>query len=730
MLRTFFDFRRVSTLIALLLIIALAAVMFASAPAATQTSPADATATPTATGTATPTATATATATPDPDATATPTATATGTATTTPTATATGTATATPTATTTATATVPPANADYDVDNDGLIEIRTLTQLNAIRYDLNGNGKQDSVSASDWAAYTTAFLNAASDMGCPLTDHDSDAATPRQATCTGYELMTNLDFDPYREGADVSEANAYANWTPIGAAASPFTATFKSNSDNAIATISNLTISGGLTEVGLFGATGSSARIENVGLVNANVSASTTTSARDAKIGALVGSNAGKVIACYSTGAITASVSAGGYAGGLVGYNTGTIAAGFSRATVSMSIDAATLGNMYMYAGGLAGHNSGTLTATYAAGAVKGAGNIDTNDYVGGLVGENNGTITASYSIAPVTAADSSVIVGGLVGKSGSSSTVTASYWDYISSGIDDDSGDAMPEGKSTSDLISSTPTSSATSIYADWDDLTIDGASDVDPWVFDNARFHPLLTYGGQTTTISGNQLFVNGGIPGRYGGDTIHPREGMDLYSNIGSYGGAFRRALRSNPSHTWTWQGSADGITWTTLAPIHGATFWSSFGAGNTFRFTLRPENVGKYIRAKIGVRTGGYAYTRVIGKIKAASTTDTVALSFASGHNPPRIGTPITLAALPNAPSNAPVVGLWYRCDTVDDAPPDPGCELAGSLDSYTPGGADLHHYIRPYIYYKDVGVWERASPGATQQVADVQRTLWR
>ncbi len=719
MLRTFFDFRRVSTLIALILIIALAALMFASAPAETQTSPADATATATATGTATPTATATAT--PDPDATATPTATATGTAT------------ATPTATTTATATVPPANADYDVDNDGLIEIRTLTQLNAVRYDLNGNGKQDSVSASDWATYTTAFLNAASDMGCPLTDHDSDAATPRQATCTGYELMTNLDFDPYREGADVSEANAYANWTPIGAAASPFTATFKSNADNAIATISNLTISGGLTEVGLFGATGSSARIENVGLVNANVSASTTTSARDAKIGALVGSNAGKVIACYSTGAITASVSAGGYAGGLVGYNTGTIAAGFSRATVSMSIDAATLGNMYMYAGGLAGHNSGTLTATYAAGAVKGAGNIDTNDYVGGLVGENNGTITASYSIAPVTAADisnSSVIVGGLIGKSGSSSTVTASYWDYISSGIDDDSGDAMPEGKSTSDLISSTPTSSATSIYADWDDMTIDGANDVDPWVFDNARFHPLLTYGGQTTTISGNQLFVNGGIPGRYGGDTIHPREGMDLYSNIGSYGGAFRRALRSNPSHTWTWQGSADGITWTTLAPIHGATFWSSFGAGNTFRFTLRPENVGKYIRAKIGVRTGGYAYTRVIGKIKPASATDTVALSFASGHNPPRIGTPITFAALPNAPSNAPVVGLWYRCDTVDDAPPGPGCELAGSLDSYTPGGADLHHYIRPYIYYKDVGVWERASPGATQQVADVQRTLWR
>ena len=36
---TFFDFRRITTLIALLLIIALAAIMFASAPAETQTSP-------------------------------------------------------------------------------------------------------------------------------------------------------------------------------------------------------------------------------------------------------------------------------------------------------------------------------------------------------------------------------------------------------------------------------------------------------------------------------------------------------------------------------------------------------------------------------------------------------------------------------------------------------------------------------------------------------------------
>ena len=741
MLRTFFDFRRVSTLIAPVLIIALAAIMFASAPAATQTTPADATATPTATGSAT--ATPTATATPDPDATATPTATATLTAT----ATATATATPTATATATATPTVPPANADYDVDNDGLIEIRTLAQLNAVRYDLNGNGKRDSVSAADWTTYTTAFLNAASDMGCKLTDHDSDASTPQQATCSGYELMMDLDFDTDR-GGDVDSSDTYPNWTPIGTTASPFTATFKSNSNGAtpkIATISNLTISSisgiASTDVGLFGATSAAARIEGVGLVDVNVSI--PTSSNDAKIGALVGNNAGKVIACYSTGAIDATAGFGSYAGGLVGYNTGTIDASFSRATVDLEMEAGAIGgSTNVYAGGLAGYNSGTLTATYAAGAVKGKGGSGS---VGGLVGYNTladdapsgaKTIIASYSIAPVTAVAYATTanaptptIGGLTGcctdSTAITNTITASYWDFMSSGIDDASPTTMPQGKSTRDLTSPT---SAAGIYADWDNLTIDGAVAPAPWVFDNAMFHPLLTYGGHTTAISGNQLFVNSGIDGRYGGNTIHPREGMTLYSNMKAYENAFR-GLRGGG---WDWLTSADGITWEHAQRPRGA--WG------TFRTILKSGQVGKYVRVKVALTTGGHAYTRVIGKVKSASTTDTVALSFASGHNPPRVGTAITFAALPNAPNNAPVVGLWYRCDTVNDTPPgpdsvnaeNPGCVLVGSLASYTPGAADLNHYIRAYIYYKDVGVWERASPGVTpQKVQEVQRpNPWR
>ena len=424
-----------------------------------------------------------------------------------------------------------------------------------------------------------------------------------------------------------------------------------------------------------------------------------------------------------------------------MGYNTGTIDASFSRATVDLEMEAGAIGgSTNIYAGGLAGYNSGTLTATYAAGAVKGKGGSGS---VGGLVGHNTladdapsgaKTIIASYSIAPVTSVAYATTanapkptIGGLTGccaDSTTTNTITASYWDFMASGIDDNAPTTMPQGKSTQDLTSPT---SASGIYADWDDMTIDGASDVDPWGFADARFPPLLTYGGHTTARSGNQLFVNSGISSRYGGNTIHPREGMTLYTNMGSYGSAFR-GMRYG--WTWEWQTSTDGITWTSLFALDRSV-WTTRGACCSWFFLPRIEHIGKYFRAKMLLRDMSYAYTRVIGKIKPASTTDTVALSFASGHNPPRIGTPITFAALPNAPSNAPVVGLWYRCDAVDDAPPDPGCEVVGSLASYTPGAADLNHYIRAYIYYKDVGVWERASPGVTQQVADVQRVWpWR
>ena len=46
------------------------------------------------------------------------------------------------------------AQTDYDTDNDNYIDVSTHAQLNAIRWDLNGDG---AVAATDTVAYNDAF---------------------------------------------------------------------------------------------------------------------------------------------------------------------------------------------------------------------------------------------------------------------------------------------------------------------------------------------------------------------------------------------------------------------------------------------------------------------------------------------------------------------------------------------------------------------------------------------
>ena len=132
--------------------------------------------------------------------------------------------------------TVALGNRDYDVDDDGLIEVGNLAQLDAVRYDLNGDGVVD--DALDWQSYYDAF-DQSSLMGCP-------------DGCTGYELTASLDFDTNNSGA-VAPGDTYWNngegWAPIGGEdtsaigrllflSNPFVAIFEGNGH----TVSNLFI--------------------------------------------------------------------------------------------------------------------------------------------------------------------------------------------------------------------------------------------------------------------------------------------------------------------------------------------------------------------------------------------------------------------------------------------------------------------------------------------------------
>ena len=349
---------------------------------------------------------------------------------------------------------------DYDLDGDGLIEIDTLAQLDAVRHDLDGDG---SVAAgSPLAAYNAAFAeriaDAATLMGCP------------SGTCAGYELLADLDFDTDGDGAtytgtgadaasDSGDAyhNGGAGWLPIGrdAPSARFNTTFKGNGY----AISNLFIKRtGTGDVGLFGALNGPARVESVGLYDAFVHA-------NEYVGSLVGTNYGTVAASWSGGAVRGAR----FVGGLVGYNVAGAAADVGRITASYS------------------------TASAHASAASGQAQV------GGLAGITQGAngftayVVASYSAGPVTAGVSAN-VAGLTNTTGTTS-ITDSHWDLTTSGRADDADTASPEGVATAGLQT---VLSYTGVYENWN-VDVDGATGADdPWSFGGAGEYPALKFGG----------------------------------------------------------------------------------------------------------------------------------------------------------------------------------------------------------------------------------------
>ena len=372
---------------------------------------------------------------------------------------------------------------DYDADDDQLIEIDSLAKLNAMRWDVDGNG---AVAAGNAAAYAAAFPSAATGMGCP----DGGDGDQLSDGCTGYELTANLDFDTNGDGS-VDSSDAYPNWTPISALGR----TFHGNNH----TISNLTTSGSGRERGLFARLGGSARVSNLGLVNFAVSR--PTAASDAFAGALAGDSpfGATIAAVYVQGGMISASNSGALsdalAGGLVGRQTGgSITACYSTAAVSSADSAFT---PVTYAGGLVGlADNAAISASYAAGAATAPRNV------GGLVGSARGTtvVRNSYAAGAVTRTTGHASGGGLLGGRTSTVTATSSYWDSEATGWSSSFGG----GAQTTSALR-TPTgygAGATDIYAYWDDHDTDGDgridADDDAWDFGASDQYPSLKYGG----------------------------------------------------------------------------------------------------------------------------------------------------------------------------------------------------------------------------------------
>ena len=107
---------------------------------------------------------------------------------------------------------------DYDADDDGLIEIEWLEQLDAVRWDLDGDSIVDDDANAEH--YSVAFPGAVEGMGCA-------------EGCRGYELTRDLDFKSagsYASGAVNSKWTNGNGWLPIGVSKyEVFEATFEGN---------------------------------------------------------------------------------------------------------------------------------------------------------------------------------------------------------------------------------------------------------------------------------------------------------------------------------------------------------------------------------------------------------------------------------------------------------------------------------------------------------------------
>jgi hypothetical protein len=239
---------------------------------------------------------------------------------------------------------------DYDSDGDGLIEVRSLAQLDALRWDLDGDGVAAGVGAG---RYRRAFPSPVPDMGCP-----SDG-------CEGYELVADLDFDTDGDGAAGAGDqfwNDGAGWAPVAGAVTWERARSGDGGFNAVFdggghSVSNLFIDDASTSfgIGLFGVLGPAAVVRDVNVVDVDVTGHQF-------VGALAGVSFGAVEDVSSSGEVTARSR---IAGGLVGIVYGVLAdgtptpagasVGHSRSSATVAARASS-GLARPIAGGLVGY--------------------------------------------------------------------------------------------------------------------------------------------------------------------------------------------------------------------------------------------------------------------------------------------------------------------------------------------------------------------------------------
>ena len=267
---------------------------------------------------------------------------------------------------------------DLDSDGDGLIEIGTEAELNAVRYALNGSGRKLSADVA---------LNTS---GCG----DGSGIT----SCKGYELVADISLAAYKDGAGWQPLGGDKTSTVDGCQGEAFNGTFEGNGF----VISDLSINRSDEDcVGLFGHIASGSVIANLTLLAERVRGGSLT-------GALVGDGEGSRI--ISSSVVAGEVSGADRVGGLMGGGK------FARIVYSSVVAGKVSGRGGI--GGLVGHSSETLTGgvqIISSSVVVGEVSGGSND-VGGLVGYGWGARIISSSAVVGEASVGVSRAGGLMG--------------------------------------------------------------------------------------------------------------------------------------------------------------------------------------------------------------------------------------------------------------------------------------------------------------------------
>lgn len=252
------------------------------------------------------------------------------------------------------------------------------------------------------------------------SEYSTSIRNAHQLQLMAYNLSASYSLAADVDASETAGANPSGMWTTAGfSPVGNSTVAFNGSLDGQSHTITDLVINRSATStVGLFGQTGGTSAIHDVGLLGGSVTGNDT-------VGSLVGYNQGSISNAYATGTVTGNSSVGG----LVGSRTG--------GSISNAYASGTVTSAGSYVGGLIGlFDGGSISNVHATGTVSSS---DVAGVAGGLVGYNaGGSISNAYATGAVSGTAS---LGGLVGYSYTGSSISNAYATGNVSGLGNEVG-------------------------------------------------------------------------------------------------------------------------------------------------------------------------------------------------------------------------------------------------------------------------------------------------